>query len=150
MSRLWRPISLEEMAQLIHVPFDTLSGTIKKFNVAVPAEIDPSMLEQLHTTGLVPRKSSSAMSIDTPPFYCYPVASTVEFTWGGIATDTRARVLATNGAPIPGLYAAGEMVGLNYHRYTGGSSVMRSLVFGRIAGAEAVKFVSEGGSRSMQ
>ncbi|MDA4129316.1 MAG: FAD-binding protein [Thaumarchaeota archaeon] len=134
--------SLEELSKLIHVPSDTLLDTVKKFNVAVQTT-EPTKLDEMQTTGIFPRKSSRALSIDRAPYYCYPVGSTVEFTWGGIATDTRARVLATNDAPIPGLYAAGEMVGLNYHHYTGGSSVMRSLVFGRIAGSEAVKQVAK-------
>ena len=39
---------------------------------------------------------------------------------------------------IPGLYAAGELVGeLFYHNYPGGTSVLRGAVFGQIAGREA-------------
>ena len=41
-------------------------------------------------------------------------------------------------APIPGLYAAGELVGgLFYHNYPGGTGLMAGAVFGRIAGASA-------------
>ena len=38
-----------------------------------------------------------------------------------------------------GLYAAGEIVGLFYHEYPAGRAVLRSLTFGRIAGAHAAK-----------
>ena len=48
----------------------------------------------------------------------------------------------TNGVPIPGLYAAGEMTGLYYHEYTPATSVLRSLTFGRIAGTNVAKALS--------
>ena len=41
--------------------------------------------------------------------------------------------------PIPGLYAAGELVGgIFYFNYPGGSGLMSGAVFGKIAGATAV------------
>ena len=40
--------------------------------------------------------------------------------------------------PIPGLYAAGEMVGgLFYRNYPGGSGLSAGMVFGRLAGTSA-------------
>jgi tricarballylate dehydrogenase len=42
-------------------------------------------------------------------------------------------VLNRDGEPIPGLYAAGETVGLYYNLYIGATSVLRGLVFGRQA-----------------
>jgi predicted oxidoreductase len=32
----------------------------------------------------------------------------ITFTFGGLGIDTGARVMCTDGSPIPGLYAAGE------------------------------------------
>ena len=46
------------------------------------------------------------------------------------------------GTPIPGLYAAGEVTGLYYHEYPAGTSVLRSLTFGRLAGAHAAAKLS--------
>ncbi len=44
----------------------------------------------------------------------------------------------TDGLPIPGLYAAGELVGgLFYFNYPGGTGLMSGAVFGRAAGAAA-------------
>ena len=60
------------------------------------------------------------------------------FTFGGLKVDTSARVLNMDGEAIPGLYAAGETVGLYWGTYTGATSVLRGCVFGRIAGAHAV------------
>jgi Succinate dehydrogenase/fumarate reductase, flavoprotein subunit len=115
--------------------------TVKEFNAAVqPGTFNPNVLDGKGTKGVEPPKSNWALPIDEPPFMAYPVECTVQFTYGGLATDENARVLATNDSPIPGLYAAGEMVGLYYHRYVGGTSVLRALIFGRIAGANAVDY----------
>jgi tricarballylate dehydrogenase len=47
-------------------------------------------------------------------------------------------VLDTDLQPIPGLYAAGELVGgLFYFNYPGGTGLMSGAVFGRLAGASA-------------
>jgi tricarballylate dehydrogenase len=67
------------------------------------------------------------------------LTSAICFTYGGIRTDLDARVVTANGVPLPGLYAAGEIVGLFYHEYPAGTSVLRSLTFGRIAGIHAAK-----------
>ena len=49
-----------------------------------------------------------------------------------------AQVLDTDMAPIPGLFAAGELVGgLFYFNYPGGTGLMAGSVFGRIAGTTA-------------
>ena len=46
--------------------------------------------------------------------------------------------LDTEGAVIPGLHAAGELVGgLFYFNYPGGTGLMNGAVFGRIAGSSA-------------
>jgi hypothetical protein len=39
----------------------------------------------------------------------------------GLRGDSEARVVAAKGAPIPGLYAAGEIVGVYYHAYPAGT-----------------------------
>jgi tricarballylate dehydrogenase len=47
-------------------------------------------------------------------------------------------VLDRTNRPIPGLYAAGELVGgLFYHNYPGGSGLTNGMVFGRRAGDHA-------------
>jgi tricarballylate dehydrogenase len=47
--------------------------------------------------------------------------------------------VTANGVPIPGLYAAGEITGLYYHQYQAGTSVLRGLTFGRVAGENAAR-----------
>jgi tricarballylate dehydrogenase len=50
-------------------------------------------------------------------------------------------VQSVSGRDIPGLYAAGEMVGgLFYYNYPSGTGLVSGAVFGRIAGTEAAAF----------
>ena len=47
-------------------------------------------------------------------------------------------MISSDGAPIQGLFAAGELVGgLFYFNYPGGTGLMAGAVFGKIAGASA-------------
>ncbi|WP_338603034.1 FAD-binding protein [Sulfolobus tengchongensis] len=140
--------NLEELAEMLNkewgVNKENLLRTIREFNSSVqPGEFNPNILDGKHTKGIDPPKSNWALKIDEPPYMAYPVTATVQFTYGGLATDTNARVLDTNEKPILGLYAAGEIVGLYYHRYPGATSVLRALIFGRIAGINAVDYVTE-------
>ena len=73
----------------------------------------------------------------------YAVTCGITFTFGGLKIDETGRVLDTEDAPIPGLYAAGELVGgLFYHNYPGGSGLMAGAVFGKIAGEGAARYTN--------
>jgi tricarballylate dehydrogenase len=83
-------------------------------------------------------KSNWANPLDTPPFEGYAVTCGITFTFGGLKIDDAGAVLNTDGEPIRGLYAAGELVGgLFYFNYPGGTGLMSGAVFGRIAGTSA-------------
>lgn len=57
---------------------------------------------------------------------------------GGITVDATAHVLDVDGNPIPGLYAAGEVIGgVHGQNRLGGSSLLEAVVFGRLAGQNA-------------
>lgn len=133
--------TVEGLATLIGVDDEALAATVASYNAAVPqddSQFDAMRLDGLSTVGLNPPKSNWARSLDTPPFYCYPVTCSNVFTMGGIGTDHTARVIDADGVPIPGLYAAGEMTGIYRDKYVGATSVLRGLVFGRLAGYNAV------------
>ena len=90
--------------------------------------------------GLAVPKSNWANPIDEPPFEAYAVTCGITFTFGGVKVDTSARVIDVDGKAIPGLYAAGEMVGgLYYFGYPSGSGLMSGAVFGRTAGRSAAQ-----------
>ncbi|MHB8566724.1 MAG: FAD-binding protein [Nitrososphaerales archaeon] len=136
--------TLEELARKISIDPLKLERTVKEFNSAIqPGPFDSTKLDGKHTSGLEIPKSNWAREIDTPPFYCFPVIGTVQFTWGGVATDSHARVCAVDGSPIEGLYAAGETVGTYYYHFTPGTAVMTALTYGRIAGFEAIMWMNE-------
>jgi len=93
------------------------------------------------TAGLTPPKTHWARTIDAPPFIGYPLRPGITFTYHGLAVDERARVLGQDGSPMPGLFAAGEVMAGNVLRrgYLGGVGMTIGSVFGRIAGREAAK-----------
>jgi tricarballylate dehydrogenase len=132
--------TIAELAVALGLGPDALEKTINEYNKACPpGEFNPAIVDGRSTTGLTPPKSNWAHPLDNPPYYAYPVMGSVCFTYGGVRTDTNARVLSGSGFPIPGLYAAGELVGLFYYEYVAATSVLKALTFGRIAGAHAAE-----------
>jgi tricarballylate dehydrogenase len=135
-----RADTLEELVQKLDgVDAEKALATIKAFNAAVNImAFNPNVKDGRRTVGLAIPKSNWANKIEEPPFEAYAVTCGITFTFGGVKIDTEARVIDTDGAPIPGLYAAGEMVGgIFYFNYPGGTGLTNGAVFGRIAGAAA-------------
>jgi tricarballylate dehydrogenase len=117
-----------------------LSATVRTFNAAVDEStpFDPTRKDGRATRGLPLAKSNWANPLDTPPFEAYAVTCGITFTFGGLHVDSDARVISEDGAPISGLFAAGELVGgLFYFNYPGGTGLTSGAVFGRAAGIGA-------------
>ncbi len=113
---------------------------IRAYNAAVRTDIpfDPNVKDGRRTEGLEVPKSNWANTIDEPPFEAYQVTCGVTFTFGGLRITTDGQVIDTDGQPIGGLYAAGELVGgLFYFNYPGGTGLASGAVFGKIAGTSA-------------
>ena len=136
-----RADSLEELVRkLDDVDAARALETIKSYNAAVKRDVpfNPNVKDGRSTQGLAIPKSNWANTIEESPFEAYAVTCGITFTFGGVKIDKDARVIDTDGAVMPGLYAAGEMVGgLFYFNYPGGTGLMAGTVFGRIAGASA-------------
>jgi tricarballylate dehydrogenase len=133
---------LGTLAQRMEIDRERFAGTIARFNAAVDADrpFEPAIKDGRAASGITPPKSNWANAIDTPPFEAYGVTCGITFTFGGLHVDAHARVIAEDGAPIPGLYAAGELVGgLFYFNYPGGTGLTSGAVFGRAAGARAAR-----------
>jgi tricarballylate dehydrogenase len=132
-----------ELATKLGLAPDLLMQTIATFNAATaPGKFDPTKLDGKCTSKLTPAKSNWAVPLDTPPFFGIPLTTAICFTYGGVRADLHGRVVTPAGTPIPNLYAAGEVTGLFYHEYPPATSVLRSLTFGRIAGAHAAGALS--------
>jgi len=133
--------SLEDLcARLEDVDAAGALATLTAYNAAVRTDIafDPNVKDGRRTEGLAIPKSNWANTLDEPPFEAYAVTCGVTFTFGGVRIDTSGQVRDVDLAPIPGLYAAGEMVGgLFYENYPGGTGLMAGAVFGKIAGESA-------------
>jgi tricarballylate dehydrogenase len=130
--------TIRELASKLGIEADALETSITEYNRGCEeAEFRPLELDAHATRGVTPPKSNWAHPLDEPPFHAYPVISSNVLTFGGLKVDRDARVLNQQGDPIPGLYAAGEVVGLYYRNYIGATSVLKGAVFGRFAGAHA-------------
>ncbi|MFO1056419.1 MAG: FAD-dependent tricarballylate dehydrogenase TcuA [Dongiaceae bacterium] len=143
-----RADSLEELAgRLEDVDAAAALATLRAYNAAVMTEVpfDPTVKDGRGTRGLAVPKSNWANTIAEPPFEAYAVTCGITFTFGGVRVTTDAQVVDGDGAPIPGLYAAGEMVGgLFYFNYPGGTGLMSGAVFGRTAGSAAAAAAAAG------
>jgi tricarballylate dehydrogenase len=136
--------TLEELcAKLEDVDPVRALATLAAFNAAVNTDVafDPNVKDGRAAVGLAVPKSNWANPLDTPPFEAFAVTCGVTFTFGGLRIDRQGRVIDVDGAAIPGLFAAGELVGgLFCNNYPGGSGLMAGAVFGRIAGESAGAF----------
>jgi tricarballylate dehydrogenase len=138
--------TIEDLADKLEIGRRGLIQTVREFNAAVQdVPFNPAIKDGKCTRGITPPKSNWAQPLDTPPFVGYAVTCGITFTFGGLRIDHEGRVQDTEGQPIRGLYAAGEMVGgLFYHNYPGGAGLMAGAVFGRLAGDYAAKYALGG------
>ena len=128
--------------QLDDVDTESCLTEINAFNAAVKKDIpfNPNVKDARCTEGLLINKTNWANTIDEPPFEAYAVTCGITFTFGGLRVNTEAQVLDTDLRPMPGLYAAGELVGgIFYNNYPGGTGLMSGSVFGKIAGTSAAR-----------
>jgi tricarballylate dehydrogenase len=139
--------TLEELApKLTGVDTAAVLETLRQYNAAPRPGVafNPNIHDGLRTSGLPIDKTNWAQKLDTPPFHAYGVTAGVTFTFGGLKASTSAQIEDASGAPIPGLYAAGEILGgLYFHNYGSGTGLVAGVVFGRIAGGQAAGFVTE-------
>lgn len=130
--------TLEELAEKLEgVDTQGFLNTVHEFNAACQGDIafDPNVLDGKCTKGLDLNKTNWANKLDTPPYHAYHVTTGITFTFGGLKVTPDANVESQFGKAIPGLFAAGEIVGgLFVHNYASGTGLMSGATFGRIAG----------------
>ena len=136
--------TLEELVMRMQdVDADQFLKTVREYNAAVTRDVpfNPNAKDGLRTVGLEIDKTNWATPLEKPPFEAYSVGCGITFTFGGLKIDTSGRVLDIEDAPLPGLYAAGELVGgIFYFNYPGATGLTSSAVFGRLAGRQAAGF----------
>jgi tricarballylate dehydrogenase len=139
--------TLEELApKLAGVDAKAVLETLHAYNAAPRPDVtfNPNIHDGLRTFGLPVDKTNWAQKLDAPPYHAYGVTAGVTFTFGGLKANTSAEVEDITGVPIPGLYAAGEILGgLYFHNYGSGTGLVAGVVFGRIAGRGAAGFAAQ-------
>lgn len=127
--------TLTDLADQLGINRLALAQTVARYNDDARAGVDSEWAKQ----------APKYFAIDKAPFFAVEVrASVIGQTSAGLDIDVHARVRDRNGVPIPGLFAAGEILGcVQGKRYSGGGmGVGNALTFGRLAGEEAAKAVT--------
>ena len=120
-----------ELAEVMGVDSAALEATMATWNAAVTAGSDAEF-----------GRTSFAEQLVAAPYYAIKIAPGVHHTMGGLEINANAEVLSTEGTPITGLFAAGEVTGgVHGSNRLGGNAVADIVVFGRIAGQNAAAFV---------
>ncbi|MDP2705908.1 MAG: FAD-dependent tricarballylate dehydrogenase TcuA [Burkholderiales bacterium] len=140
-----RADTLEELVKKLDgVDADACLRELTAYNKAVRTDIpyNSAIKDGRCTEGLRINKTNWAHTVEEPPFEAYAVTCGVTFSFGGVKITNEGAVEDTAGKPIPGLYAAGELVGgIFYHNYPGGTGLTSGAVFGKIAGDGAAAHV---------
>ncbi len=133
--------TIEALAFRLGISPAVLAETVRAFNSeAHDGEYTPRKLDGRATRTLFPPKSNWAIRLDAPPFVAYAVTGGITYTYGGLKINADAQVLDMEDRPIPGLYAAGEIVGgIFYHNSLRAAGLMHGAVFGRLAGMHAAR-----------
>lgn len=126
--------SIEDLAKAINIPEETLAKTVTTWNSEVADKKDTQFN----------RTTAMDNDLSKPKYYAIKIAPGIHYTMGGVKINTNTEVLNADNEPIKGLYAAGEVTGgLHGDNRIGGNSVAEIIIFGRQAGQQAAKFVSE-------
>ena len=124
--------TIEGLAELLEIDPATLAKTLEDWNGYVKDQRDPDFGR---TTGM-------DADLTTPPYYAIKIAPGIHHTMGGVKIDTAAQVINTEGKPIPGLFAAGEVCGgVHGGNRLGGNAVADIVIFGRIAAESALTYI---------
>jgi len=137
--------SVRELAPALELDPAALESTVAQFNQAVrPGTFDHTLLDDCATVGLTPPKSHWAQSLDTAPFFAYPLRPGITFTYLGVAVNERAQVIWQDDSPAANIFAAGEIMAGNVlgKGYVAGIGMAIGTAFGRIAGEEAARHVA--------
>ena len=132
--------TIAELAAKLGVPADDLTRTVSRFNDFAERGVDADFGRGENAYDRSNGDSSVTPNpclgpIATPPYYAVAVVPTPLGTSRGLSADDRARVRDRNGAPIPGLYVAGnDMQSVFGGEYPGaGAEIGQAMTFAWIA-----------------
>jgi succinate dehydrogenase/fumarate reductase flavoprotein subunit len=141
---LRRGATLPRLASALNVPAAALESTIAEFNADARRGTDTrfgrgSDAYQRHMGDIDHTPNPCVAPIEHPPYFAVEVRPADLGMAAGLVTDEFARVLDSEGCPIPGLYACGnDMQSVMNGAYPGpGITLGPALVFGYIAARHA-------------
>lgn len=138
--RAYKADTIEELAEMLNVPSETLKATIEEYNKYCLGGEKEGQADEFGRT-LFTDAQNVNNGINTAPYYAAARVPTVHHTMGGVEINENTEVLDTNGNVISGLYAAGEVAGgIHGTNRLGGNALTDTIVFGRIAGENAFNF----------
>lgn len=121
---------LADLASAYGMPSNQLEATVNRYNQMVKNGERDEFGKPL---------GQGAQLLENPPFYAIRLWPKVHYTPGGIGINSNAQVIDLNGRPIPNLFAAGEVCGgIHGASRLGSCALTECLIFGRIAGQQAV------------
>lgn len=119
--------TIEALAGKLGLDATTLRRTVDSYNRGIDADSD-----------VLGRPASDSLPLTQGPFYGVAIWPTVYNTQGGPRRAATGEILDPFGAPIPGLFGAGELGSIFNTLYPGGMNYGEAFVSGRVAGATAV------------
>ncbi len=136
--------TLEELCSLMGIDYQTLQATIDNWNAIVDGTVEDEF-------GVTQAAAAKVGKVNEGPYYGFKYGHANNGTFGGVKinldgqvlskiTDHAADELVESGAPIPGLYAAGEIANCEFYgqKYiSGGTSIAFSMLMGKTAAAHA-------------
>ncbi|MBQ2989824.1 MAG: FAD-dependent oxidoreductase [Clostridia bacterium] len=129
--------TIEELAGEIGVPADKLAATVASYNAAVEGGASDEF-GRLYD-GTKNSYNVAVNKIEGEKFYAVPLQALCVMTLGGVTANENMQVLDEAGNAIPGLYAAGEVVGGVWGKFvSSGTGVMGPITFARIAARSAM------------
>lgn len=124
-----RAASLEALAEACDLEPARLAATVHSYNQGVMARRDA--LGRVHLP----------VPLTEPPFHAILHQGSTLISYAGLAVDEQLRVMRAEGGVVPGLHAAGELLGkgaLSGQCFAGGMMVTPALAFGRLLGERAL------------
>jgi len=123
----------QALAKEMGISLQTLQDTLNQYNEVARTKKDPFGKKYFHN---IPFDINDE-------FFVSIVTPVVHYTMGGLEIGPDSEVKSPQG-PIPGLYAAGELCGgVHGANRLGGSSLLGCVVYGRVAGDSAARYLMD-------
>lgn len=121
--------TLKECADFFGINYENLEKSLARYNEMAEKSVDEDF-----------GRMSNLVATKEGPFYVASITPSVHHTMGGVEINENTQVIDTQGNPIKGLYAAGEVTGgIHGANRLGGNAIADALVFGRLAGQNVIK-----------